>query len=181
MIYVEIDELTPCLFDNESGELVETEVIRIKRKSFLSKFNKATGWYTNWSDLLKENEVYAIVVKGSVSIQGLVAVRPDDNMQTAFVTWMTSSPQNNHEMVKNKRFNGVGGHLFAIAAQKSCEYGYGGAISGFAADEDLMNHYINVFNAEPICMLHPYQFFIPDEEGSKLCEVYDYEWTEDII
>lgn len=45
MLCVEIDELTPCLTDNESGEIVETEVIRVKRKSFLSKYNKATGWY----------------------------------------------------------------------------------------------------------------------------------------
>ena len=40
MLCVEIEELTPCLTDNESGEIVETEVIRIKRKSFLSKYNK---------------------------------------------------------------------------------------------------------------------------------------------
>ena len=63
MLCVEIDELTPCLTDNESGEIVETEVIRVKRKSFLSKYNKETGWYVKWSDLLEENEIYAIVVK----------------------------------------------------------------------------------------------------------------------
>lgn len=70
MICVEIDELTPCLIDNETGDIVETEVIRIKRKSFLAKYNKSTGWYENWSDLARENEIYAVVVKGTVSIQG---------------------------------------------------------------------------------------------------------------
>ncbi|MGN0375082.1 MAG: hypothetical protein ACI4EN_06230 [Butyrivibrio sp.] len=73
MILVEIDELTPCLIDNETGEIVETEVLRIKRKSFISKYNEKTGWYVNWADLLKENEIYAVVIKGTVSIQGLVA------------------------------------------------------------------------------------------------------------
>ena len=33
MINVLIDEFTPCLKDAETGELVETEVVRIRRKS----------------------------------------------------------------------------------------------------------------------------------------------------
>lgn len=47
MINVWIDDLTPCLKDYETGDFVATEVIRIRRKSFLSKFNKKNGWYTN--------------------------------------------------------------------------------------------------------------------------------------
>lgn len=160
---------------------VETEVIRIKRKSFLSKYNKNTGWYVDWAELLMENEIYAIVVKGTVAIQGLVAVRPDANMKTSFITWMVAAPYNNPEMVDNKRYNGVGGHLFAIAAQRSYEYGFGCAISGFAANKELMAHYIKAFDVEPICMLHQYQIFIPEASGKKIKEVYTYEWTDDII
>jgi hypothetical protein len=88
---------------------------------------------------------------------------------------------NNPEKCDVKRYNGVGGHLFAVAAQRSYEYGFGCAISGFAADAKLMNHYIEAFDAEPICMLHPFQIFIPEESGAKIREVYDYEWTDDII
>ena len=40
MICVDIDVLTPCLQDALTGENVETEVIRIKRSSFLQKYNK---------------------------------------------------------------------------------------------------------------------------------------------
>lgn len=47
MINVLIDEFTPCLKDSKTGELVQTEVIRIRRKSFLKKYNKKNGWYTN--------------------------------------------------------------------------------------------------------------------------------------
>lgn len=43
MINVIIDEFTPCLKDARTGELVQTEVIRIRRKSFLKKYNKKNG------------------------------------------------------------------------------------------------------------------------------------------
>ena len=79
MINVIIDEFTPCLKDAKTGELVQTEVIRIKRKTFLRKYNRKTGWYINWASLITENEIYALVVEGSVDIQGLVAVAPDKN------------------------------------------------------------------------------------------------------
>ena len=42
MINVWIDSLTPCLTDNDTGEIVDTEVIRIRRKTFLAKYNKKT-------------------------------------------------------------------------------------------------------------------------------------------
>lgn len=70
---------------------------------------------------------------------------------------------------------------YVDVAKRSCDYGFGGAISGFAANKDLMAHYINAFDAEPICMLHQYQIFIPEESGKKIQEVYSYEWTDDII
>ena len=47
MITFTIDEITACLKDTQTGDTVETEVIRIRRKSFLSKFNEKTGWYVN--------------------------------------------------------------------------------------------------------------------------------------
>lgn len=79
MINVIIDEFTPCLKDAKTGELAQTEVIRIRRKTFLRKYNRKTGWYINWASLITENEIYALVVEGSVDIQGLVAVAPDKN------------------------------------------------------------------------------------------------------
>ena len=181
MITVEIDTLTPCLINNKTGEIVETEAIEIKRKSFLSKYNVTTGWYVNWVDLLIENQVYALVIKGTVSIQGLIAVRNDSDMKSAFITWMVAAPNNNKQIVHEKEYNGVGGHLFAIAAHLSYLYGYDCAISGFAATRELMEHYCNTFNAEPICMLHEYQIFIPEVEGQRIKEVYTYDWTDECL
>ena len=63
MINVWIDEFTPCLKDVLTGEIVQTEVIRITRKTFLKKYNENNGWYVNWADLLDENEVYALADK----------------------------------------------------------------------------------------------------------------------
>lgn len=69
MINVYIDEFTPCLKDNKTGELVQTEVLRVGRKSFLQKYNEKNGQYINWDELLDDNEVYALVIEGSVDIQ----------------------------------------------------------------------------------------------------------------
>lgn len=114
MINVWIDEFTPCLKDVLTGEIVQTEVIRITRKTFLKKYNEKNGWYVNWADLLEENEIYALVVEGSVDIQGLVAVSKSEDMQAAYVCWMCANPQNNKEIVDQVKYTGVGGHLFPL-------------------------------------------------------------------
>lgn len=181
MINVFIDEFTPCLKDGKTGELVQTEVIRVKRKSFLKKYNKKNGWYVNWASLVDENEIYALVVEGSVDIQGVIAIAPDKDMNAIYITWMCTSPDNNKLLVDEVRYMGVGGHLFAIAAQKSFDYGYDGYLYGFAANQELLEHYINAFNSEFIGVLHPYQFAIDEENAKKIMEVYDYDWTDEEI
>lgn len=179
MICAEIDSLTPCLKDVETGDFVETEVIRIKRKSFLQKFNKKNGWYTSWVSELEKNEVYALVVKGTVDIQGLVSVRNDSEMKATYISWLVAAPHNNPQICDCKKYEGVGGHLFAIAAERSEVYGYECEMTGYAANENLEKHYISKYGAIPIHMLHPYHIFFPSEVGKHIREVYDYEWTDD--
>jgi len=179
MICVDIDMLTPCLKDSDTGELVETEVLKVSRKSFLSKFNKKNGWYENWSELAKEHEIYALVIKGTVDIQGLVAISPNLDHDALYVAWMVAAPHNNTEIVERQKYYGVGGHLFAIAIQRSVFYGKGGAIFGFANCEERLNHYIKWFNAEYIGTLHTYHFMIADKAAVKVVEEYNYDWSED--
>ena len=62
-ISVYIDDFTPCLKDNVTGELVDTEVIRIKRSSFLEKYNKKNGWYIDWSQLTHGNQFLSEGIK----------------------------------------------------------------------------------------------------------------------
>ena len=181
MINVLIDEFTPCLKDASTGELVQTEVIRIKRKSFLKKYNKRNGWYTDWEKLADENEIYALVVEGTVDIQGLIAVAPQKDMQAVYISWMCTAPQNNKLITDDVKYYGVGGHLFAVAAKKSVDFGYDGYMYGFAANEDLLKYYVTKLNAEVIAMLHPYQFAVDEESAKQIMEVYDYVWTDEEI
>lgn len=181
MISVYIDEITPCLKNSFSGEIVETEVIRIRRKSFLAKFNKKNGWYVNWSTLLNNNAVYALVLKGTVDIQGLVALSPDSDAKAIYISWMCVSPENNKQITDNSKFIGVGAHLFAIAAKISIDLGYDGLMYGFAANKKLLQHYVSVFNAEELCIFHPYHFAIDEKTAKQLLEVYNFEWSEEEI
>ncbi|NLG02379.1 MAG: hypothetical protein GX567_00865, partial [Clostridia bacterium] len=45
MINVWIDEFTPCLKDAITGDILETEVVQVTRKSYLAKYNTKTKWY----------------------------------------------------------------------------------------------------------------------------------------
>lgn len=143
--------------------------------------NMLIRWDVDWASLADENEIYALVVEGSVDILGLLAIAKDADMKAIYIAWMCTSPDNNKLISDEIRYLGVGGHLFAIAAQKSVEYGYDGFMYGYAANKELLEHYISVFDGEFIGVLHPYQFAIGEESASKIMEVYDYEWTDEEI
>ena len=176
-VNVWVDEIVPCLKDTETNEICETVVFRIETKSYLDKFNEKNGWYINWSVLPGDVEVYALALKEDINeIQGLIGVKKDSVSHAAFISWACSAPQNNKLLFGQQKYVGVGGHLFAIACEKSSEWGFEGAVHGFAANEYLLKHYVTVLHAEPVCMLHQYQFFIDEISAQKLREVYHYEW-----
>lgn len=100
--------------ENETGKIHETVVFRVESRSFLKKFQE-------------NNE-----------IQGLVGVRKDTDAQAAYLHWACVVPHNNIKEYGAKKYSGVGGHLFAIAADKSIQWGFGGAMHGFAANEKLL-------------------------------------------
>jgi len=182
MICVDIDQLTPCLVNNVTGDIVNTEVIKISRKSFLSKFHSKNGWYTNWKNLSMDCEIYALVISGSVDIQGLIAMnlQKSSDMDVGFIDWAVAAPWNNPELVVQKRFDGVGGHLIAMAADWSEKNGYSNVVTGFCRNVDIMNHFINAYGAEHIPTgLHPYHIVFEQESALKIRRVYDYEWTDD--
>ncbi|MCR5302420.1 MAG: hypothetical protein K6E49_08285 [Lachnospiraceae bacterium] len=94
---------------------------------------------------------------------------------------MVAAPHNNIEICGrgNQRYVGVGGHLFAIAIRKSVEYGYGGAIFGFAKDAKKLAHYVKWFGAEPIGILHDFHFLIADSSAVSVVEDYSYDETSE--
>lgn len=173
-----IDDLVPCLKDTKTGELKETVVFRIESRKYLKSFSEANGWKINWNEIPSQVEIYALALKDDNSIQGLVAIRNDFNSKAVYLHWACSAPWNNKHDFGKQKYIGVGGHLFAIAADKSISWGYDGVIHGFAANSKLLEHYIKVFKAEYLGMLHQYQFFINEKSANDLLEVYKYEWYE---
>lgn len=182
MITFRIDEFTPCLKEVETGEIYDTEVVRLKRKSFLSKFNKKTGWYVNWSKFPEGTEVYALVLKGTMDIQGLVAIQYDETSKAVYILWGCTAPENNIWEFSKKRFAGVGGHLLAIASDLSVKAGFDGYVYAEAMDQELFEYYSSEFGALPLPPINnPFRFMLSDSMTEKIREVYDYEWTEDEI
>ena len=172
-----LDEIVPCLKDTETGEIKETVVFRIESRSFLRKFNEKNGWEINWIKIPKEVEVFALALRENNEIQGLVGVRNDVDVKAAYVHWACTAPQNNKHAFGKQKYIGVGGHLFAIAADCSLAWGYDGFIHGFALNKELLNHYIDVLGATYLGAMHPYQFAFSRIASQKLLEVYTYEWN----
>lgn len=180
-ISVRIDDFTPCLKDSITGEVVNTEVIRVRRKSFLNKFNRRTGWYVNWGKIVEDYDVYALVLEGTVDIQGLVALKPNRELRAMYIAWMCTAPHNNHQLTDAPKYSGVGGHLFAIAGRESITSGFGGAVYGYAASQEVLNHYIERLNAIHIGVLHPYQFGVFENEMKEILSTYTYVYTGEEI
>ena len=74
-----IDEIVPCLKETATGDLKETVVFKIQSRSYLKDFNTKNGWRINWSKIPKDVEVYALAIRGSNAIQGLIGVKNDPN------------------------------------------------------------------------------------------------------
>ncbi|WP_406537669.1 hypothetical protein [Fibrobacter sp.] len=176
-VCVWLDEIVPCLKDSETGEIKETVVFKIESRSFLKKFTEKNGWGINWIDVPKEVEAFALALKENNEIQGLVGVRNDKDVKAAYIHWACTAPQNNKHALGRQKFIGVGGHLFAIAADRSFAWGYDGIVHGFALNKELLNHYIDVLGAAYLGAMHPYQFFLNRIASQKLLEVYTYEWN----
>jgi hypothetical protein len=172
-----IDGIVPCLKDTETGELKETVVFKIESRSYLRKFKAVDGWHINWDEIPSNVEVYALALRDTNEIQGLVGIRNDNDADAAFIHWACTAPHNNKHDFGKQKYEGVGGHLFAIAVDKSLEWNHGGAVYGFAANEELLFHYLETFGGEYIGTLHKYHFWIPEERAKKLLEVYHYEWN----
>lgn len=173
-----IDEITPCLIDVESDAIVETVVFKIESPSYLKGFTKKNGWGIKWADLPEDVEVYALATMKDNQIQGLIGLRKDQEAGAVYIQWACTAPHNNIHENGVQRYRGVGGHLFAVAVEKSIDWGFDGAIYGFAANRELLKMYEERFGAQHLGMLHVYHFLIEEEAAKELLEVYRYEWNK---
>lgn len=165
---IEIDNFTPCLVEISSGKIVDTQYSLATLEDL-----KTTGWNFKWSDSdLRNSEIYKLTLKGDAQIQGLVALNDFKKDNAIYVKLAESAP---HNIGKNKKFDGVGGHLFAIAIKKSIERGYGGFVFMDAKNIELVEHYQKTLGAVHIGGVHPYRMFIDESNAQKILNYYTLE------
>lgn len=165
---IEIDDFTPCLVDKKSGKIVDTRY-SIAKESELNGLKKY-GWNFNWlDDSLKDSTVYKLTLENDNSIQGLVAVTDFPRDNALYINIAESAP---HNMGKDKKYEGVGGHLFAIAAKESFDKGYGGFLFLDAKNTELVKYYHDKFGATLLGMPHPYRMFIDEQKAQELLKIY---------
>lgn len=135
-----IDKFTDCLIERSTGERVQTEYIL---RAVPIKPNDYKGWKFDWSKT-KENgyDIYELFVVGDDTVQGRISVKIDGGV--ADVDIVESAP---HNYSHTGKYQGVGGHMFAIACQISMEAGCGGYVA-FTAKSDLISYYSRVLNAQ---------------------------------
>ena len=173
-INLDADEFVPCLKDARTGELLETEAKRVDNTGSLSGCTEEYGWDFPWNEAPEDCDVYSLHIKGSDIIEGLIALRPDNAAWGVYMQWGNAAP---HNRGQNKKYIGVGGHLFAIAARISIERGYGGFIYADAANEDLFRLFVNKFGATPFSTRdRPYRFGFEGEALLNILNTYNFDW-----
>lgn len=139
-INIEIDKFTDCLVDKLTGEEVETIVEPIKPKQ-----KNRQKWTFDWAKMSKEcSDIRALKVKGLDEIQGMIAMEHQKD-GSVFVKLVESAKHNRGE---NKKYEGVGPHLFAIACKEAKDNG--ADYIYFDAKTKLINYYNYKLGAELI-------------------------------
>ncbi len=169
-IDIEIDRFTPCLIEKSTGRIVNTEYHRAVKPELVGLQRK--GWNFNWnSPDLKKSEIYKLTLQNDKTIQGLIAVTDFPRDKALYVNIAESAP---HNLGSKKQYEGVGGHLFALAAKESIDRGYGGFLFLDAKNEELVKYYLKKFGAMFIGMPHKYRLAIDEVAAQKLLEKYTF-------
>ena len=126
--------------------------------------------------------IFALVLHGTMDIQGLIAIEPNPDYKAVHIIWACTAPQNNKWENGEQKYKGVGGHLFAIASEISVMSGFDGTVYGEAMDEDILRYYVKQFGAIRLPKtIHPYAMAINSATAKQIREVYDYDWSDEVI
>lgn len=156
-----IDNLTDCLVERKSGKIVETFYEkRIKKISHHDNI----GWKFDW-ELTQRNgyTIYELFVCGDRRVQGRISLKIDGGV--ANVDIVETAP---HNFGHNGQYEGVGGHLFAIACQVSLENGCDG-VTAFDSKTDLVEYYKKELLAIEI---FPRRMVLYEEAAQRLLNKY---------
>ena len=170
-----IDKLTPCLVEIATGKVLQTTFSLAKSHELRDLQSK--GWNFDWTDkMLSYANIYKLQIKDDDVIQGLVATEPVRG--AVYIPLAESAP---HNLKPHKTYEGVGGHLFAIAIKLSAIMGHGGYVFFEAKNEELATHYTDNFGAQRVkTRLHDYRMEIELEAAQELIEKYTLEGDLDV-
>ena len=165
-----IDKLTPCLKELATGKILQTTFSIAE--TFEIKGLQKKGWYFDWTDKeMSRCNIYKLQLKGDDVIQGLVATEVVRG--AVYIHLCESAP---HNQSPSKKYEGVGGHLFAIAIKLSIAMGFGGYVYFEAKNMDLVKHYSEKFGAVMVpTRIHDYRMEISEEDAQELIEKYTLE------
>lgn len=160
MIDIDIDKFTNCLIDNSTGEEVDTysETVEIKIKN-------TSDWSFNWNKAIKEGyHVQVLKLIGSDEEQGLIATKVDPS-GGVYVNLVESAIHNRGE---NRKYSGVGAHLFALACKEAKDNGTD--FIYFDAKTNLIDYYKEKLGAVQIG--NSQRMFIDREAFDLLLSIY---------
>ena len=161
IIDIKIDKVTPCLEEVKTGKIVDTQYNKISiNKAFARQLN-TEKWKFDWDDTT--GEIYQLTLDHNRLIQGLISLK--DRGSYVYVELVESAPQN---VGKDKVYAGVGGHLFAIAAEKSFAAGYEGYVV-LTPKTALVEHYKSKLGA---MMMPSGKMYLDDLASIKLVKKY---------
>ena len=165
-----IDKLTPCLEEISTGKIYQTtfSIAEIEDLDGL----QAKGWNFDWADNeLSRYNIYKLQLMDDAVTQGLVAAEVIRG--AVYIRLAESAP---HNLGDNKMFEGVGGHLFAIAIKLSNAMGFNGYVFFDAKNMKLVDHYATKFGASRVmARIHVYRMEIDEVNAQKLLENYTLE------
>lgn len=103
------------------------------------------GWKFDWSKTEKNGyNIYELFLANDDTVQGRISLRIDGGV--ANVEIVETAPHNYGHMGK---YEGVGGHMFAIACQISMEAGCDGVVT-FTSKTNLVEYYKKALNTVEI-------------------------------
>lgn len=156
-----IDGLTDCLVRRSTGEQVETEY---RMRTAPLKPIHYKGWNFDWSKTEKNGyNIYELFLAGDDIVQGRISLKIDGGV--ADVDIAETAP---HNYGHSGQYQGVGGHLFAIACQVSMEAGCDGFVA-FTAKSNLITYYKKVLSAQ---VARGQRMYIDETAANILIEKY---------
>lgn len=141
-LYFHIDKLTNSIENTTTGEVFDTEIVRISASD--KKQIRKTDWQFNWHLELNDSqkEVFKLTTQNNpLIIQGLLSI--EDKNDHIFMHLIESAKFNKG---KEKTYYGVPGNLIAYACKLSMERGYEGFLA-FDAKTVLIKHYQETLHA----------------------------------